>query len=179
LTSTSKPKRVTFSRIKKVIDYPDFLEVQLRSFQDFMQVDTPPDKRKEEGLYKVFKENFPITDARENFVLEFLDYYIDPPRTPLLSARKAGLTHSVALKAKLFLYCTDPENEDFEPVTQEVYLGNIPYMSYHGTFIINGAERVVVKSVAPFTWCLLWTIFPRQRHQVVFCPDHSFQRFLD
>ncbi|MEL7533887.1 MAG: DNA-directed RNA polymerase subunit beta, partial [Bacteroidota bacterium] len=147
MTSTSKPKRVTFSQIQKVIDYPDFLEVQLRSFVDFMQVDTPPDKRREEGLYKVFKENFPITDARENFVLEFLDYYIDPPRYAILECKERGLTHSVALKAKLFLYCTDPENEDFEPVTQEVYLGNIPYMSHDGTFIINGAERVVVSQL--------------------------------
>ena len=147
MTSTNKSKRISFSQIKKVIDYPDFLEVQLRSFREFMQVDTPPDKRKEEGLYKVFKENFPITDARENFVLEFLDYYIDPPRYTITECKGRGLTFSVALKAKLFLYCTDPENEDFEPVTQEVYLGNIPYMTDNGTFIINGAERVVVSQL--------------------------------
>ncbi|GAB4414589.1 MAG: DNA-directed RNA polymerase subunit beta [Bacteroidia bacterium] len=139
--------RISFSRIKKVIEYPDFLEVQLRSFKEFMQVDTPQDKRKEEGLFKVFKENFPITDARENFVLEFLDYYIDPPRYEIPECKARGLTFSVALKAKLFLYCTDPENEDFEPVTQEVYLGNIPYMTEEGTFIINGAERVVVSQL--------------------------------
>ncbi len=147
LTNNKVSKRVTFSRIRKVIDYPDFLEVQLRSFREFMQVDTPPNKRKEEGLYRVFKENFPITDARENFVLEFLDYYIDPPRYSIEECKSRGLTHSVALKAKLFLYCTDPENEDFEPVTQEVYLGNIPYMTANGTFIINGAERVVVSQL--------------------------------
>ena len=147
MTSTTKPKRISFSRINKIIDYPDFLEVQLRSFQEFMQVDTPPNKRKDEGLYKVFKENFPITDARENFVLEFMDYYIDPPRYTIQECKRRGLTHSVALKAKLFLYCTDPENEDFEPVTQEVYLGNIPYMTNNGTFIINGAERVVVSQL--------------------------------
>ncbi|RMG28421.1 MAG: DNA-directed RNA polymerase subunit beta [Bacteroidetes bacterium] len=147
MASTQDTKRVNFSKIRKVITYPDFLEVQLRSFMDFMQVDTPPDKRKEEGLYKVFKENFPISDARENFVLEFLDYYIDPPRYTIDECKSRGLTHSVALKAKLFLYCTDPENEDFEPVTQEVYLGNIPYMTEHGTFIINGAERVVVSQL--------------------------------
>ncbi len=139
--------RVSFAKIKKVIDYPDFLEVQLKSFQEFMQVDTPSDQRKTEGLYKVFKENFPITDARENFVLEFLDYYIDPPKYSIDECKERGLTHSVALKAKLFLYCTDPENEDFEPVTQEVYLGNIPYMTNNGTFIINGAERVVVSQL--------------------------------
>ncbi|MEL6676039.1 MAG: DNA-directed RNA polymerase subunit beta [Bacteroidota bacterium] len=147
MTSNTSTKRVSFSQIKKVIDYPDFLEVQLRSFREFMQVDTPQDQRNEEGLYKVFKENFPITDARENFVLEFLDYYIDPPRYSIPECKSRGLTHSVALKAKLFLYCTDPENEDFEPVTQEVYLGNIPYMTDKGTFIINGAERVVVSQL--------------------------------
>ncbi len=147
MTSANESKRVSFSQIRKVIDYPDFLEVQLRSFMEFMQVDTPPDKRREEGLYKVFKENFPITDARENFVLEFLDYYIDPPRYSINECKGRGLTFSVALKAKLFLYCTDPENEDFEPVTQEVYLGNIPYMTKNGTFIINGAERVVVSQL--------------------------------
>jgi len=147
LANTTGIKRHSFARINKVIDYPDFLEIQLKSFQEFMQVDTAPDKRKDEGLFKVFKENFPITDARENFVLEFLDYYIDPPRYSIEECKARGLTYSVALKAKLFLYCTDPENEDFEPVTQEVYLGNIPYMSKDGTFIINGAERVVVSQL--------------------------------
>jgi DNA-directed RNA polymerase subunit beta len=147
LATPTETQRINFSRIKKVIDYPDFLEVQLRSFKEFMQVDTPPDKRKDEGLFKVFKENFPISDARENFVLEFLDYYIDPPRYTIEECKARGLTYSVNLKAKLFLYCTDPENEDFEPVTQEVYLGNIPYMTEDGTFIINGAERVVVSQL--------------------------------
>ncbi|MDP5172719.1 MAG: DNA-directed RNA polymerase subunit beta [Bacteroidia bacterium] len=147
MSNSNQPNRISFSKISKVLEYPDFLEVQLRSFREFMQVDTPPDKRKDEGLFKVFKENFPISDARENFVLEFLDYYIDPPRYSIAECRSRGLTHSVALKAKLFLYCTDPENEDFEPVTQEVYLGNIPYMTADGTFIINGAERVVVSQL--------------------------------
>ena len=147
MSNSIHPNRISFSKIGKVIDYPDFLEVQLRSFREFMQVDTPADKRKEEGLFKVFKENFPISDARENFVLEFLDYYIDPPRYSIKECRARGLTHSVALKAKLFLYCTDPENEDFEPVTQEVYLGNIPYMTADGTFVINGAERVIVSQL--------------------------------
>ncbi|MDX2286352.1 MAG: DNA-directed RNA polymerase subunit beta [Bacteroidia bacterium] len=147
MASTNGSARISFSKIQKVVEYPDFLEVQLHSFKEFMQVDTPADKRKEEGLYKVFKENFPITDARENFVLEFLDYYIDPPRYSIEEGKARGLTYSVALKAKLFLYCTDPENEDFEPVTQEVYLGNIPYMTEDGTFIINGAERVVVSQL--------------------------------
>ncbi|MCB9230466.1 MAG: DNA-directed RNA polymerase subunit beta [Bacteroidia bacterium] len=142
-----KSERISFSRIKKVIDYPDLLEVQIKSFQEFMQLDTPMDKRKSEGLYKVFQENFPITDARENFVLEFLDYYIDPPKYSINDCKARGLTYAVPLKAKLYLYCTDPENDDFEPVVQEVYLGNIPYMTPSGTFIINGAERVIVSQL--------------------------------
>ncbi|MEM7036001.1 MAG: DNA-directed RNA polymerase subunit beta, partial [Bacteroidota bacterium] len=140
-------KRITFSRIKKVIDYPDLLEVQLKSFREFMQLDTPPERRNAEGLHKVFQENFPITDARENFVLEFLDYYIDPPKYSIAECKDRGLTYAVPLKAKLYLYCTDPENDDFEPVVQEVYLGNIPYMSRAGTFVINGAERVIVSQL--------------------------------
>ncbi|MFN8396111.1 MAG: DNA-directed RNA polymerase subunit beta [Bacteroidia bacterium] len=139
--------RISFSKIKKVIDYPDLLEVQLKSFREFMQLDTPPEKRKEEGLHKMFQENFPITDARENFVLEFLDYYIDPPKYSIDECKERGLTYAVPLKAKLYLYCTDPENDDFEPVVQEVYLGNIPYMSEAGTFVINGAERVIVSQL--------------------------------
>jgi DNA-directed RNA polymerase subunit beta len=139
--------RISFSQIKKVIDYPDLLEVQLKSFREFMQLDTPPEKRKEEGLHKMFQENFPITDARENFVLEFLDYYIDPPKYSIDECKERGLTYAVPLKAKLYLYCTDPENDDFEPVVQEVYLGNIPYMSDSGTFVINGAERVIVSQL--------------------------------
>ena len=139
--------RLSFARIKKVINYPDFLEIQLKSFREFMQVDTPADRRKEEGLYNVFKDHFPITDARENFVLEFIDYYLDPPKYSVAECKERGLTYSVSLKAKLFLYCTDPENDDFEPVTQEVYLGNIPYMTPAGTFLINGAERVVVSQL--------------------------------
>lgn len=130
-----------------MIEYPDLLEVQLKSFMEFMQLDTPPEKRTDEGLHKVFQENFPITDARENFVLEFLDYYIDPPKYSIEECKERGLTYAVPLKAKLYLYCTDPENDDFEPVVQEVYLGNIPYMSGSGTFVINGAERVIVSQL--------------------------------
>ena len=139
--------RISFSKIKKVIDYPDLLEVQIKSFKEFMQLDTPPEDRKDEGLFKVFQENFPITDARENFVLEFMDYYIDPPKYSTDECKQRGLTHAVPLKAKLYLYCTDPENDDFAPVVQEVYLGNIPYMTPSGTFIINGAERVIVSQL--------------------------------
>ena len=126
---------------------PDFLDVQLKSFKDFLQLDTPPEERKNDGLYKVFAENFPITDTRNNFVLEFLDYYIDPPRYSIDECLERGLTYSVPLKAKLKLYCTDPDHEDFGTVIQDVFLGPIPYMTANGTFIINGAERVVVSQL--------------------------------
>ena len=139
--------RVNFASIKNPLQYPDFLEVQLKSFQDFLQLDTPPEKRKNEGLYKVFAENFPIADTRNNFVLEFLDYYIDPPRYTIEECLERGLTYSVPLKAKLKLYCTDPDHEDFATVIQDVYLGPIPYMTEKGTFVINGAERVVVSQL--------------------------------
>ena len=140
-------QRVNFASIKSPLQYPDFLEVQLKSFQDFLQLDTPPEKRKNEGLYKVFAENFPIADTRNNFVLEFLDYYIDPPRYTIDECIERGLTYSVPLKAKLKLYCTDPDHEDFDTVIQDVYLGPIPYMTAKGTFVINGAERVVVSQL--------------------------------
>ena len=126
---------------------PDFLDVQLKSFKDFLQLDTPPEERKNDGLYKVFAENFPITDTRNNFVLEFLDYYIDPPRYSIDECLERGLTYSVPLKAKLKLYCTDPDHEDFGTVIQDVFLGPIPYMTSNGTFVINGAERVVVSQL--------------------------------
>ncbi|MDE6177326.1 MAG: DNA-directed RNA polymerase subunit beta, partial [Paramuribaculum sp.] len=139
--------RVNFASVKNPLPYPDFLEVQLKSFQDFFQLDTPPEKRNNEGLYKVFAENFPIADTRNNFVLEFLDYYIDPPRYSIEECLERGLTYSVPLKAKLKLYCTDPDHEDFSTVIQDVYLGPIPYMTEKGTFVINGAERVVVSQL--------------------------------
>lgn len=121
--------------------------MQLKSFRDFLQLDIPPEKRKKQGLYQVFAENFPITDTRNNFVLEFLDYYIDPPQYSIAECLERGLTYSVPLKAKLKLYCTDPDHEDFATVIQDVYLGPIPYMTEQGTFIINGAERVVVSQL--------------------------------
>ena len=147
MSSTIGKQRVNFASIKNPLPYPDFLEVQLKSFQDFLQLDTPPEKRKNEGLYKVFAENFPIADTRNNFVLEFLDYYIDPPRYTIDECLERGLTYSVPLKAKLKLYCTDPDHEDFATVIQDVYLGPIPYMTAKGTFVINGAERVVVSQL--------------------------------
>ena len=147
MSSNIGTQRVNFASINSPLPSPDFLEVQLKSFQDFLQLDTPPEKRKNEGLYKVFAENFPIADTRNNFVLEFLDYYIDPPRYTIDECIERGLTYSVPLKAKLKLYCTDPDHEDFDTVIQDVYLGPIPYMTAKGTFVINGAERVVVSQL--------------------------------
>ncbi|MDR3253065.1 MAG: DNA-directed RNA polymerase subunit beta [Tannerella sp.] len=147
MSSTTQTQRISFASIKDQLPYPDFLEVQLKSFQDFLQLDMPPEKRKKEGLYKVFTENFPIADTRNNFVLEFLDYYLEPPRYSMDECIARGLTYSVPLKAKMKLYCTDPEHEDFDTVVQDVFLGPIPYMTNRGTFIINGAERVVVSQL--------------------------------
>ncbi len=140
-------ERISFTSIKKTFEYPDFLDIQLKSFQDFFQLDTNPDNRKNEGLFKVFTENFPITDARNNFVLEFLDYYIDAPQYEISECIERGLSYCVRLKAKLKLSCTDEEHEDFETIVQDVYLGLIPYMTPQGTFVINGAERVVVSQL--------------------------------
>ncbi len=147
MSTNNIPQRISFSSSKNQLEYPDFLEVQLKSFRDFFQLDTTPERRKEEGLYRVFSENFPISDTRNNFVLEFLDYYIDPPRYSIDECIERGLTYSVPLKAKLKLYCTDPEHEDFDTVIQDVYLGTIPYMTERGLFVINGAERVVVSQL--------------------------------
>ena len=141
-----EPTVVNFASVRK-FEYPDFLDIQVKSFKDFFQIETNPDNRLDEGLYKVFKENFPITDARNNFELEFLDYYIDPPRYSIEECIERGLTYSVPLKAKMKLSCKDPENEDFQTLEQHVYLGMIPYMTPKGTFVINGAERVVVSQL--------------------------------
>ncbi len=140
-------ERISFATSKIQAEYPDFLDIQIKSFQDFFQLETNPENRTSEGLFKVFAENFPITDARNNFVLEFLDYFIDPPRYSIEECIERGLTYCVPLKAKLKLYCTDPEHEDFETIIQDVYLGMIPYMTPKGTFVINGAERVVVSQL--------------------------------
>ena len=139
--------RINFASSQNQLEYPDFLEVQLKFFRDFFQLDTTPEDRKREGLFKVFSENFPISDTRNNFILEFLDYYIDPPRYSIEECIERGLTYSVPLKAKVKLYCTDPEHEDFDTVIQDVYLGTIPYMTERGLFVINGAERVVVSQL--------------------------------
>lgn len=142
-----KTERINFASTRIHTEYPDFLDIQLKSFQDFFQLETNPENRVNEGLYKVFAENFPITDARNNFVLEFLDYFVDPPRYSIAECIERGLTYSVPLKAKLKLYCTDPDHEDFETIIQDVYLGMIPYMTPKGTFVVNGAERVVVSQL--------------------------------
>ncbi len=140
-------ERKSFARVKHAIDYPDFLDLQLQSFKDFFQLETPAEYRKNEGLYKVFAENFPISDSRENFVLEFIDFTIDPPKYSFDECIERGLTYSVSLKAKLRLQCNDEDNEDFETIEQEVFLGNIPYMTPRGSFVINGAERVIVSQL--------------------------------
>ncbi|MEP2027064.1 MAG: DNA-directed RNA polymerase subunit beta [Reichenbachiella sp.] len=147
MASKNKSERINFSSIKSVIDYPDFLKVQLQSFEDFFQLETPAEKRIQEGLFKVFSENFPISDSRENFVLEFIDYLVDPPKYNVDECIDRGLTYSVPLKAKLKLSCNDEDNDDFETIEQEVFLGNIPYMTAKGSFVINGAERVIVSQL--------------------------------
>ncbi len=143
----SNPLRTNFGSVDLPLDHPDFLDIQLRSFQEFFQLETNPENRTTEGLFKVFSENFPITDTRNQFVLEFLDYFIDPPRYSIQECIERGLTYSVPLKAKLKLYCTDPEHEDFETIVQDVYLGTIPYMTPQGSFVVNGAERVIVNQL--------------------------------
>ena len=140
-------ERINFATIKNQLAYPDFLEVQLKSFRDLFQMGSTPEERKFEGLNQVFLENFPISDTRNNFVLEFLDYGVDPPRYTIQECIERGLSYSVPLKAKLKLYCTDPEHEDFDTVVQDVYLGTVPYMTDKGSFIINGAERVIVSQL--------------------------------
>lgn len=144
---TKQPPRKNFARIKPVIDYPDFLDVQVRSYREFVNLDTASEERHKEGLYKVFQENFPISDSRENFVLEFVDYALDPPKYSVDECISRGLTYSVPLKAKLRLKCNDADNEDFETIEQEVFLGAIPYMTEKGSFVINGAERVIVSQL--------------------------------
>jgi DNA-directed RNA polymerase subunit beta len=146
-TTSNISTRVNFASSKNNFEYPDFLDIQLKSFQEFFQLETTPENRDSEGLFKVFSENFPITDTRNQFVLEFLDYFIDPPRYTIDECIERGLTYSVPLKAKLKLYCTDPEHEDFETIVQDVYLGTIPYMTPKGSFVINGAERVIVSQL--------------------------------
>jgi DNA-directed RNA polymerase subunit beta len=176
MSTTKTQQRVSFSTVKNRVPYPDLLEVQLKSFRDFFQMDTTAENRKNEGLYKVFQENFPITDTRNNFVLEFIDYYIDPPRYSIEECLERGLTYSVPLKAKLKLYCTDDEHEDFGVVVQDVYFGTIPYMTERGTFVINGAERVIVP---PLAGRVLRTEHAHQRYEALFSSYHPVQGIVD
>ena len=163
---TNNKLRTNFSNSKSVNVETDFLDIQIKSFQDFFQLETKSDERVEEGLFNTFKENFPITDARNQFVLEFLDYFVDPPRYSMTECIQRGLSYSVPLKARLKLYCTDADHEDFETIVQDVFLGSIPYMTPSGTFIINGAERVVVSQLhrSPF-----WSIFSCQWNKALLC----------
>ena len=147
MSQNTETQRISFATTKNQFPYPDFLEVQLQSFRDFFQLDTQTEKRKNEGMYKVFSENFPISDTRNNFTLYFIDYFVDPPRYTVEECIARGLTYSVPLKAKLRLECNDPDHEDFATVVQDVYLGTIPYMTDKGTFVINGAERVIVSQL--------------------------------
>src|SRR6187431_2208852 len=149
MSATKSPaaQRISFGKTKNLAESPDLLDIQLESFRDFFQLETTPDKRNNEGLFKVFKENFPITDTRNIFLLEFLDYFIDPPRYTIEECMERGLTYAVPLKAKLRLSCNDEEHVDFQTIVQDVFLGNIPYMTPRGTFVINGAERVVVSQL--------------------------------
>ena len=146
-TTTIINNRVNFGRTKNLAETPDLLDIQLQSFREFFQLETTPDKRNNEGLFRVFKDNFPITDTRNIFVLEFLDYFIDPPRYSIEECMERGLTYAVPLKAKLRLSCNDEEHVDFQTIVQDVFLGNIPYMTPRGTFVVNGAERVVVSQL--------------------------------
>src|SRR6202789_1531108 len=149
MSATKSPaaKRINFGKVELLAETPDLLGIQIQSFKDFFQLETTPENRVNEGLYRVFQENFPITDTRNIFVLEFLDYFIDPPRYTIDECMERGLTYSVPLKAKLRLSCNDEEHVDFETIVQDVFLGNIPYMTPRGTFVINGAERVVVSQL--------------------------------
>ena len=147
MATNKQTQRVNFSAMQQQMPYPDFLDIQLKSFREFVQMDATPEQRRKEGLFKVFSETFPIADTRNNFILEFLDYQVDQPRYTIEECILRGLTYSVPLKAKLKLYCTDPDHEDFDTVIQDVFLGTIPYMTPKGTFVINGAERVVVSQL--------------------------------
>ena len=165
---TNQTERINFASAKNIPNYPDFLDIQVKSFQDFFQLETKSDERGDEGLYNTFMENFPITDTRNQFVLEFLDYFIDPPRYSIQECIERGLTHSVPLKARLKLYCTDPEHEDFETIVQDVYLGTIPYLCY------KWCRACCCFTITQVSWCFLRTIFPCQWNKIIFCKSNTF-----
>ena len=171
MAANPQPRRINFASIKNPLDFPDFLEVQLKSFRDFFQLDTATESRRSEGLYRVFNENFPIADTRNNFVLEFLDYYVDPPKYTIEECFSRGLTYSVPLKAKLKLSCTDPDHEDFSTVVQDVFLGYIPYMTESGA-----SGRL---PAPPLAWGFLWDEHAHQRLSAVLRTYHPLQGLLD
>jgi DNA-directed RNA polymerase subunit beta len=174
MSSTKVNSRVDFGKIKHLAETPDLLEVQIQSFKEFFQLETTPDKRNIEGLFRVFKDNFPITDTRNIFVLEFLDYFIDPPRYTIDECMERGLTYAVPLKAKLRLSCNDEEHVDFQTIVQDVFLGNIPYMTPRGTFVINGAGKGCGITVASFTRCFLWSVCSPEWNEDLLCQGNSF-----
>ena len=169
MSNKTHNKRINFAT-SKILEYPDLLEVQLKSFRDFFQLETTPDSRKDEGLYQVFREIFPIEDTRNNYKLEFIDYFIDPPQYSIDECLERGLTYNVPLKAKLRLSCTDPEHEDFDTRVQDVYLGNIPYMTPSGTYRF---------AASPLPGRILRPEHARQRHQALQRPHHPVQGLLD
>jgi DNA-directed RNA polymerase subunit beta len=170
MPQASKAVRVNFGKAKVKADYPNLLDIQRQSFKEFFQVDTTQDLRIKEELYRVFEENFPISDARNIFLLEFLEYHIDPPRYSIQESIQRGLTYSVPLRAKLRLSCNDEEHVDFKTIVQDVFLGNIPYMTEKGTFIINGAERVVVTQI---TFRIFWSIRSPEWYIYLFCQSDT------
>jgi DNA-directed RNA polymerase subunit beta len=166
--------RINFGKINNQFDFPNLLDIQVKSFKDFFQLETTPDNRQNEGLFRVFAENFPITDARNIFLLEFLDYFVDPPRYTIEECIERGLTYSVPLKAKLRLSCNDEEHIDFQTIVQDVFLGNIPYMTEKGTFIINGSERVSCFSITQVARCVFWNELPSKWNKNILCKSNSF-----
>jgi DNA-directed RNA polymerase subunit beta len=171
--------RVNFGKVKLIDEQPDLLDIQLASFKEFLQLETTAENRSNEGLYTVFKENFPISDSRNIFVLEFLDYFVDPPRYSMEECVERGLTYCVPLKAKLRLYCNDPEHIDFKTIVQDVFLGNIPYMTPKGTFIINGAERVIVSQLHRSPGVFFGQSYHPNGTKNLLCACYSFQRSMD
>jgi DNA-directed RNA polymerase subunit beta len=178
MSSTKMNHRVDFGKIKHLADAPDLLDIQIASFKDFFQLETTPDKRNIEGLFRVFKENFPITDTRNIFVLEFLDYFIDPPRYTIEECMERGLTYAVPLKAKLRLSCNDEEHVDFQTIVQDVFLGNIPYMTPRGTLLSMVQKGLLFPSCIVHLG-ILWSVYSPEWNKDLLCKGNSFQRCVD
>ena len=174
MSSTKLNHRIDFGKIKHLADAPDLLDIQIQSFRDFFQLETTPDKRNIEGLFRVFRENFPITDTRNIFVLEFLDYFIDPPRYTIEECMERGLTYAVPLKAKLRLSCNDEEHVDFQTIVQDVFLGNIPYMTPARYFCDQWCRTCCGFSITSFTRSILWSVYSSERNKNLLCKSNSF-----